>query len=217
MQLLNYPSLISDASLVGYYRFEGNSNATVIGPNGTDSNMTYATGKYGQAAVFNDVNGQINLGSTINLGSGSWSVCCWVKRTNAPGDHSIVGQGDGGSPGSQVVFTGLSTNDKMSVRFSTYDWEAALGTFPGDNIFHHYVFTYNTSDNAMKLYRDGALLDSTTMAGDPSYSGKNLTVGALRNQNFMDGQIDDLGFFTRVLTAAEILRLYQETAFVSSD
>ena len=39
--------------LAGWYKFNGNYNDTFAGNNGSDTDITYATGKLSQAAVFN--------------------------------------------------------------------------------------------------------------------------------------------------------------------
>ena len=213
MQIIDN-TLIGDALLKGYYRFEDNSNATIVGPNGTPTDMAYGAGKYAKAAQFNGTSSQINLGATVNLGSKSWSIVWWAKRTNTTGDCTIIGQGDAATL-QQVVITSLSGNTKLSIRFfdSASDFDSAAGVYPADSAYHQYVVTFNNSDKVCKIYKDGAFVEQKTMGNNPTIDADDdLTIGAIRNQNFNKYDIDDLGVFFKVLSVDEISSLYMESS-----
>ena len=71
----NYPT-----TATALYQFEGNANDTCGSFNAAStSGVTYSTGKYGQAAVFNGSNSSIILPQTTDFdlnGAGSFSI--WV-------------------------------------------------------------------------------------------------------------------------------------------
>jgi hypothetical protein len=78
--------------------------------------------------------------------------------------------------------------------------------------WHHVAFTYN--GNVFLVYYDGLLVHSSSEFGsnNPIIYGWHSTVfgrdGDVNNRYFL-GCLDDILFFNRILTAEEILLLYQ--------
>ena len=209
---LVYNSLVNDANLVGYWRFEGNSTHQTQGPDGSDTAMNYVVGKFGQAASFNGSSSQITLGTSINLGAGtSLTISMWVN-VSSNADMTMLGQGDGGSNGTQVK-CGFRNSIGGDLTFSTYqtsgtqDINSSNG-HTADSAWHFVVFTMNSADKVVNIYYDNVLDATGTLTLLPSFSGKTLSIGALRSSNWYNRYIDDLAIFTRVLTTAEMTSLY---------
>ena len=59
---------------IATYQLDGNANDLTTNYNGTASNVTYTTGKFGQAAVFNGSSSRIQLRSNFNLANTSFSL-----------------------------------------------------------------------------------------------------------------------------------------------
>ena len=69
------------SSNIALYQLDGNANDTTTNYNGTASNVTYATGYIGNAAVFNGSSSKITLptGSPFNDSNTIKAVSAWVK------------------------------------------------------------------------------------------------------------------------------------------
>lgn len=96
--------------------------------------------------------------------------------------------------------------------------------YPEDGAWHHLAFTWQSSDGAARLYRDGILVFSATIAtGDSIVGGGALVLG--QDQDTLGGgfaatqawkgELDDVRVYrNRVLTAAEVLEHFKRK-FVS--
>lgn len=212
MAELRLSLLAADANIVGYWRYEANSNGTV-GPNGTDTSMTYTTGKFGNAATFNGSSSKIVYSFTQP--TSAYSIVAWIKPnlTVADTNYRIYDSQDSGSPTTGVVFVLNPSLSGSTVNLRVYHNNGSWSTSSNlsninDNAYHHVAVTWDGSTH--KFYVDGAA------QGTPSYTtGVNnsgfLDIGHGRaTGTFWNGQIDDVGVFSRVLTLAEIQTLYND-------
>ena len=220
MAELRLSLLASDANIVGYWRYEANSNGTV-GPNGTDTSMTYTAGKFGNAATFNGSSSKIVYSFTQP--TSAYSIVAWIKGNNSVSDtnYRIYDSQDSGTPSTGVVFVmnpslGGSTKN-LRVYHNNGSWSTSdnLATNINDNTYHHIGVTWDGSTH--KFYVDGALV------GSPSYSTAVTNSGFLdighgrATSTFWNGQIDDVGVFSRVLTLSEIQTLYNDPTAKSAN
>lgn len=83
--------------------------------------------------------------------------------------------------------------------------------------WHHVAFMWNLLIGDYYLYVDGSLVDSLDVAGsttgsasNPTVYGKNYTAqtGGIPNRDWLNGSIDEVKVFDRVLSAAQVLALY---------
>lgn len=81
-----------------------------------------------------------------------------------------------------------------------------------DNKFHHVAFTASTS--TFSVYVDGKLdVSSTAPSSDVNYLPVPLTIGAnIDGSQPFDGKIDEVAFFKRAITAAEVSKIYRMQA-----
>ena len=82
-----------------------------------------------------------------------------------------------------------------------------------DDTWHHYVLTYD--DNTMKTYMDGVLLNTKSKGFNSAgtFSNEQVRVGSSMNWNnnrALDGAVDDIQIYNRVLSDAEVMALFQE-------
>ncbi len=75
---------------IATYEFESNANDLTGNYNGTATNVTYATGKFGNAAVFNGSSSQIQLPLFNRSGNVAYSFSAWVYLTSSNVTGSIV-------------------------------------------------------------------------------------------------------------------------------
>jgi len=222
-------SLFTDANLQAYYRFEDNGNdsaATPLNPVASDA-PTFITGKYVKGATFSRAaDNYYGYGNILNLVSGGVSMAVWFKRSSGAGNnyictrrhivaapdysgiHFLVAGGNGG--------VGLAWRDDSGDigTFQQYSAENATSIF--DDKWHHLAWTMTLgTDSSTKAYVDGKLITgSWTNSGDrlPANNADQKWViggsyiGAAYAGN-LDGSIDDLAIFDRILTPAEIKTL----------
>lgn len=216
-------SLLSDSNLKAYYRLNGNSNDSKNSNNGSDANMSYVDGKFGQAGSFNATTSIITVTdhSTIqNIFDGGGSIAAWIKPNSD-------GEGDYGKIGNKVQWSfdlNGETGGKCKLRFVqvasgddgvwfTTNTDITIGTW------NHVVMTYNSATvdvNPVIYVNASAVATSETTTptgtytsdvGDPLYLGNNAA-----SASTFDGLIDDLAFFDKALSAAEVLNLYISSA-----
>jgi hypothetical protein len=170
----------------------------------TDNNtVSYTTGKIGNAASFTAANSEYLsvTSSDFLVGTGGMSVVAWVQYT----------------AGVYGIFAGTNTANTVGWRFSMPNANTAIRFTTGNNIFGtrttalntwYMVFVYwdpNTQVGGISV-NDGQratanydLMDdgSFVLGGTPSISSKYLT-----------GYVDQVAFFSRVLSSGEVTDLY---------
>jgi hypothetical protein len=217
--------------LVAHWEFENNFNdSTANGNDGTGfGDVTYADGRFGQAASFDGTGDYIKFpnDASFQFGGGDFSVSVWVKPNSSINNGRVIDtRGTGSSQAGWV----LKLDDNGS------DWEIYQsgmddGTkFPkcdgcGDTYstdgWHHIVMVY-TDDSTMKYYVNGQL-DGTTNTGTMGSADNtlSLSIGAAiassgvegATAQFFNGLIDEVRVYDRALLENEITELFGDQIF----
>jgi len=212
-------SLFSDANLVAYYRFEGNSNDSKGSNNGTDTSMSYATstGKFGQGAGFGG-SSYIDLSSLpINSQNVTFSAIFWAKTATSTRQRWMdMGTCDGSI--TKDCFMPELYQSSPTGDFTAYGSFRDQATIT-DNVWHQIGYTVD-GGSTYKLYVDGQLKDTKSTPGlritNAGTTSKRIGKTA-DNFHGVNGAIDDVAIFNRVLTANEISTLFTGTVqFASS-
>ena len=201
------------ASLVRY-RFEGNvQDSGGNGFHGTATALTYVTGRIGaQAAQFNGTSSYVSIPRSV---TDDITVALWVKTTDTAGTagaqwwsgKSLVdGEVVGGGPdwGTAIV------NGKfvLGVGSTNGDTTVASSVNINDGAWHHVAATRNNTSGAMAVYVDGVLRGSGTGPTGSRTFPPSLRIGGLQpGGNFLNGTLDDVRLYNRILTASEITQL----------
>jgi len=205
-------------SLLSYYKLDdgtdyfGTRNLTVVG------NTVFGTGKVGNAAYFDGVDDGLDGGNVFNFErTDSFSVSAWVKRNTSGTSDFIAGNEDFLGTNTGWAFD-IAAADQATVELSagagnSCSARASIGNSDTGSA-HHYVMTYNgTSDvSGIKIYVDGVSKTLTTVSNNLVSS--ITTTGAFRlgltndNSADLDGYIDEVGIWTKVLTQTEVSDLY---------
>lgn len=106
----------------------------------------------------------------------------------------------------------------MNTIFWDYGWQGEGGDAPGrlyfrpesvDTLWHHYVFVSSTKAKSMKIYKDKKLLIEKIEPRELlNPQGKDLIIGSGDKAFFFNGYLDEIKIYNRILSAAEIERLY---------
>ena len=147
----------------------------------------------------------------------------WVKIAASAGSSQYFFSVKQAESTRQALHLGRIDTNKITFRFHGDDFDTDSTTIT-DNDWHHYVFTYNKSDNARVIYIDGSS-DTTNTEGGGSLSvssATHLKLGTNFNDNDdLNGSMYDFRIYNRVLTSQEVSDIhgctyYQFDALVTS-
>lgn len=205
----------------GYYQLDEGSGQTITNLLGNtdngyiEGNTGWAgSGKVGSDALnFDGTSGTMAVvpSSVIDTGR-SYSVGAWVRLNSVSGTQTFASLTGGAiSPfylqlaGGKFTFTVRSSDSTSSTATSVAATSsAATGTW------YHLVGSYDSSAHTISLYVNGTLQAGTSFSSGWTAVGSTL-LGAsmwdLGPADFVNGRIDDVHFYNRVLTSSEIQTL----------
>ncbi len=219
--------------LVGYWTFDGkdmgssgtiakdrsgnNNKGTLSGANGLP---VAAQGKVGQALRFDGVDDYVNVTANSSLSNISpITITGWINlRTNDVQDIiSKTNNGSGGGIGLELYYSGNIWFSRpfngTGGRWRTSSDPITIGKW------HFISVTYTSTDGTDPIiYVDGVPRPLTMTVGPSSGgatddSAQDFSFGTYGAQSnpccFINGSIDDLRIYNRILSAGEINKLYQ--------
>ena len=214
------------SGLVGYWSFDegtgttardlsGRGNTGTLQP--TLSPPTWTTGRVGGALSFDGVNDFVNVGAGASLNIiNALTIEFWAKNFDWPSQQyrTVTWKGRHSSPPGWGVMTGDTRNN-----YGFYAWIGGVWTFTNGpalanlDAWNHIVFTYDRTDNRIRIYYNGALVMSPVAApagGLIDTSGVSLRIG-YPYSNFFHGLIDEVRIYNRALTEAEVRANFNAT------
>lgn len=215
---LEGPPRISDANLVGYWRFDEGSSTTVAdfsssGNNGT-FNGTWTRGRYGSAGQFVAASSQkVTIGNkaALDMGTSNFSVALWA-RVDATAAMIIAGKYDYTGGKGYFVATDATGHWYGKVRDASTN-VSVLGGTVNDGKWHLLVMTVDRSDgnNGLKLYIDGAYSTSGRQGGGTIDNTASFYIGCREGEYYFTGCVDDLRVWKRILSAEEVKRAWEQS------
>jgi DNA-directed RNA polymerase subunit RPC12/RpoP len=199
------------SGLVALWSGEGNAIDSVGGNNGKlAGNVTYASGKVGQAFVFDGkMNDSVKVGNPVQLQLQDFTIMAWIKRDNLQSVSAdfrngvIFGYGVGGYA-LYLNSVGHLILSKLNVRGGEIKPYAAIK----DTDWHHLAVT--KSGSTVVFYVDGIAHSAPVYDSEFVFS-TDAAIGAAGDNsgdNFL-GLIDEVGIYNRALSASEIQALYE--------
>ncbi len=218
-------------SLIGYWKLDNADSIQIdssySGNNATKYNSPASVSGYsGNALSFNGTSDYIDCTDTAELEvTGEMTISAWIKPTEGPNatvpQRTIAsrytwqtgGTGEGWYFGSSWQSNGLT--------FTIYNGTGTHGitsygdfftTGEGLNVWRHVVGVFKPNEY-VKLYIDGDCVstDSTSVPSSiPYLSATKMTIGIRSDDNkyFFEGVIDDVRYYSRALSQAEIKAMY---------
>ncbi len=158
---------------------------------------------------FDGTDDYVNLGNPSFPTPSSFSISAWVKADTIGTDRQIVSKGYNGT---QTEWEMKTTSAGGHVSIQTYN-AGQVGvqalTPLAEDAWTHVVGTFDGT--TWSIYLNGSL-DNSNVAAAPIATTRPIFVGAVDNQGtpvqFWDGNIDDVRFYGRALTADEVSGLY---------
>jgi hypothetical protein len=197
-----------------YYAFDGNVlDTSGNGYNGTNNGTIFVTGKVGaQAGQFNGTSSYVSIPRSI---TDNFTFAMWVKTTDTAGTAGAQwwsGKGlvDGEVGGGGADWGTAIVNGKfvLGVGSAGGDTTIASSMNINDGTWHHVAATRNNASGAMAVYVDGVLRGSGTGPTGSRTFPPNLRIGSLQTgNNFLNGTLDDVRLYDRILTTNEIAAL----------
>jgi len=218
-----------------YYKLNGDAlDSSGNGYNGTASNVTYATGKFDKAAVFNGTSSKI-IATSPTQGNTDASYSFWVNTSTiltysaSQPSYPIFGQTSDGSRNPFSIYWYASTvTGKMTFTiwrcFSNQIWYSTgyltefAYTFSA-NTWYHITMVYVASSKTVKCYVDGTEVGSgaTLSLLTSATTGTQMSFGSYNNTaNLYNGSIDQVRIFNSALSAGNVTSLYNESTVVES-
>ena len=172
---------------------------------GTESNITYAAGKFDRSAVLDGSSSAIVLPNNI-LNTNEHSISLWFNLDDTNGIQTVLEM----DYENRILFRAVSTDSNLAYIGSVGYFNHGISFSAGQ--WYHLVITFSAG-NPFKIYVDGVL----------SYTGANSNINAQSNDNILgaanssgangvDGKIDQVRIFNKSLSPGEINSLYNETA-----
>lgn len=208
-----YTGLLTN--LVSYWKLDEASGARLDSHANNDladnNTVGSATGILNLGADFESGNSEYltAVPAAINVDD-TWSISLWIKRESTGATNYFMYQrsGENGSA------FGIDSSDKVFM-------VSGSGSFGGSAVstasltstaaFYHVVVIFNGA--ASKIYINGSL-DSTVTCNAITPPNTELNIGTnhTHDAGFLDGILDEVGIWSRALTAPEVTSLYNAGA-----
>jgi len=205
-------------NLVSYYELEDATDSHGSN-NGTATNMTYATGKIGNAGDFNGTSSYLELPDSVLTATNSFTVSFWIKADSFPSGHGCaLFEKFSGSTSWNYGTPSIGLGSDGTVDCSNRDSSGIISSLTfgdiSDNSFHHICMVHDSSVGdygRVKSFFDGVLISTADNAR--AFTDYNRVVRMAKSQDswqgdFFDGLIDETGIWSRALTAGEVSELY---------
>ncbi len=198
-------------NLVAYWKLDGNSNDSVGSNNGTDTNITYNSsyGKINQGALFDTSFTSYVTLPNLNIGTGDFTISLWLYAVSWDNNKRIWASSvSAGSPFNNFEINYNTTNGFNVNHYNgSSDLTVHNGTSAPSTGSFHFITVVRSGDN-LTLYVDGSSYATGTGWTGRDCSGNNIQVIGLSGSNSLSSYLDEVGVWTRALSAGEVTQLY---------
>ena len=210
----------SRAALISMYEFNGSTADSVRGASGAGTfvgTASYVPGRIGNGLAFNGSN--YLTAPVVGGGLSTFSVSAWVKFNTTTTWATIVKNWGDLSQG--TFHLGL---DSASSKLSDYITSTSPTAMVMDSAtvttgqWIHVATTFNGPSGRHKLYVNGVNKATSAASGSLLTFGSKMSMGAKLNDaqtgvsssapGYLNGVLDDVGFYNEELSAVQITTLY---------
>ena len=216
----NSLSFPSGKTAVATYMLNNNANDVSGNYNGTATNITYNTGKYGGAAVFNGSSSYIESGISTDILNSDYTISFWGKSSNSSGGQTFINTNNL----SAVAFVRIDFSADGNLYFyhrnsaSTTYVDASIVSGMADGNWHHVVITKDNT--SVKAYKDGSLVGTITSTSGTYSNSTTLQIGRnnynANGANNFDGDIDQVRIYNTALDSTDVSNIYNNEAQANS-
>jgi hypothetical protein len=205
---------------VGYWAFDENAGGTAqdSSPYGNDGSLvngpTWVPGRYGSALRFDGSSSYVDVPDApqLNLTS-AITIAVWINGNSYGATRRVLQKGYSDN---QYKLTAESL---LRIRLAGLLDGLVSASVPPLGEWHHVACTYDGV--SLKLYVDAGEVGSGTASGTISVTGDSLCIGCKSPSDsagdHFDGVIDEVRFYDRALTPAELERVMSNATLDVSD
>jgi len=214
------PTYVPTNGIVAFWPFSGNANdATGNGNNGTANNASPTTDRLGfgaSAYLFSNsttVNNsyiQANVGTNAITTSGAMTLSFWMYRSGDGYDGGrLMEFGSCSTCAGQILVSWGNGSSSMTLRHYLDATDFVTYNFTGLNSNAWYNIVYTNDGTTAKYYLNGTLVN-TTVSPAPAQLLGNVAFGRMNHIDYdaFNGKLDDIGIWSRALSACEVNALY---------
>jgi len=204
---------------LAYYKLDNSAEDETGTYDGAATNVNYAFGRFGQAAVFNGSSSVIlvedSSANAFGFANHTGTASAWVNINSFSAENNILAKRDIGNPGNRHWMLRVDTSNNINFYIYNTDTnqQAVISsTVLNANQWYHIAVTLTTSD--VKIYING--VEDTTASSTYSTiqnDGADLQIGRRgtnTSHNYFDGKIDQVRIFSTALTSDQVTQLYEE-------
>lgn len=200
-------------NLISYWKLDessGNAADSVASNTGTNTSVSYSSGKINNGADFNGTSSELNFGSDSSLDDlTAFSISVWLKPTTFSGSRYFLGK--------TKKYATIYGNGQFRYQIEHGTTEADTYTNTGALTFgswNHVVVTYSQAgDRKIRIYINGSeasygaqTASAGTLQSDASYNFYAASINNLSSWYY--GSMDELGIWGRAISSAEVTSLY---------
>jgi Tol biopolymer transport system component len=197
--------------MVSWWPGEGNANDRIgTNPGTLQNGVTFATGRVNQAFQFDGTASYVRVPNNASLSPvNAMTVDAWIKPASLPDPYTPIVKKSGPDQvnGYALEFSGSKVIFWVYVNGS--GWKASASQPVPLGAWSHVAGVYDGT--TVRLYVNGSLVGSPTSAsGGIVASSQDLNLGRdpFNTTRLYHGLIDEVEFYNRALSAAEIQALY---------
>jgi len=203
---------------VALYNFHSDATDLTGNYTGTETDITYASGNYGQAAVFNGSSSLVEL-PTSSVAGNILSVSLWFNSTSNDSPIGLFSARGATSPSVRFIITlnrNASGDGTIGLDSGSSTNFIILGTYDGDyndGNWHHVVASINYTTKDFIVYIDGvSRISGNNSSISTSHSIDKVYLGSNYSSQYLNGKIDQVRIFNKALSSSEVTSLYNENS-----
>ncbi len=217
-----HSGLIQD--LVAYYRLDESSgtreNRVINNTDLTDNN----TVGFSASGVSDNTEGCADFvaanneflshsGAELRLGDSDWSISLWTNKDTGS-DQDILGIWKTSADNREWRLWYRNSINGYQFEISSNGESGGVstvqsGTASSTGVWYSHIITHDSVNNNIKYYLNGSLKNTTSHSGGAFEGNGEFRMGhTFSSTDYYDGQIDEFGAWTRVLSARDISDIY---------
>ena len=179
--------------------------------------MTFVEGKRGGAINLDGTDDVINCGTNSSILPDAWTLTAWVKITGVSSEPLFYFSSTSTTPsvalewagtGRPLLYAGTSNyayfvSSAWTSLYNSSDWKFIAFSLTGVSI--------NDISNAKMYINDSIIAQYSVIDSGDASTKTGCKIGGRSGDGFVQGQIDELRLYNRVLTISEIKAIYEGT------
>lgn len=228
-------ALYKSNSLAGHWKLDetegtdatdSSDNGNTGTVNGTDFDTSAETGRTGGALTFDGVDDWVSFSNDPNVNLETLTISMWIKPdtiTSSEYGLSLIENraGTGNSSNYEIAIdgakNGTSNDGKIRLGYYSSGWRSIASSItPEVGQWQHIAMSIDSASDTYAFYLNGAQTDTGSTPVDLDNTHSSLTMALGRNDDtadndYYDGQMDDVRIYNRALSLEEIQDLYYAT------